>query len=153
MQRVEHCTYPARRPNELARVVIESVAENLLDAVTAMIWWDPSVVPRGCPVPPRRRLGPSRRQHAKRAMVGHHDDRYEHFGWACARLDVVVNYLPARLTCLAVAVARPRHAQEVWRIVRDAPRHRDRRTGRQQCAAWLPATQQIAVEQPPVPLT
>ena len=35
------------------------------------------------------------------SMVGNRTPRYLHFGWAGARLDDVMNYLPARLTWLA----------------------------------------------------
>ena len=57
-------------------------------------------------------------------MVGHRDDRYARFGWASARLDDLVNFVPARLTALAVACVRPGAAATVWRIVRrDAPAH------------------------------
>ncbi|MFP5489808.1 MAG: adenosylcobinamide-phosphate synthase CbiB [Acidimicrobiia bacterium] len=101
---------------ELSRAVIESVAENLVDAVTATLWWGAVLGPVGA-------LG-HRAVNTLDAMVGHHDDRYEHFGWASARLDDVVNYVPARLTAVAVAVARPHRACDVWRIVRrDARRH------------------------------
>ena len=41
------------------------------------------------------------------AMVGHHNPRYENFGWASARADDIVNYLPARLTAMLTAVAAP----------------------------------------------
>ena len=41
------------------------------------------------------------------SMVGHHDERFERFGWAAARLDDVVNWVPARLAAAAVAVLRP----------------------------------------------
>lgn len=58
------------------------------------------------------------------AMVGHHDERYEHFGWASARLDDVVNYVPARLTALAVALVTPTRARIILNVIRrDAPHH------------------------------
>lgn len=101
---------------ELSRAVIESVAENLVDAVTATLWWGTIGGSVGA-------LG-HRAVNTLDAMVGRHDDRYEHFGWASARLDDVLNYLPARLTTVAVAVARPHRARDVWRVVRrDADRH------------------------------
>jgi adenosylcobinamide-phosphate synthase len=57
-------------------------------------------------------------------MVGHHGDRFEQFGWASARLDDLVNWVPARVAAALVALLRPRRAREVWRAVRvDAPRH------------------------------
>jgi adenosylcobinamide-phosphate synthase len=96
--------------SEISRAVIESVAENCVDAVTASLFW--------------ATLGGAPAVLAHRAMVGHHDERYEHFGWASARLDDLINYVPARLTALAVLAARPRAAIRIGRIVRrDAGRH------------------------------
>jgi adenosylcobinamide-phosphate synthase len=102
--------------DELARAVIESVAENLVDAVTATIWWGS--------VGGAVASAAHRAVNTLDAMVGHHSDRYERFGWAAARVDDLANYLPARLTGLAVALVRPQHARDVWRIVRrDACQH------------------------------
>ncbi len=39
------------------------------------------------------------------SMIGHADQRYFYFGKAAARLDDVANYLPSRLTALAIATA------------------------------------------------
>ena len=61
------------------------------------------------------------------AMVGHRSPRYDRFGWAAARLDDVVNYLPARVTaaltvlCAPVVGGSPSRALAAWR--RDAERH------------------------------
>ena len=58
------------------------------------------------------------------AMVGHHNQHYEHFGWASARLDDVVNYLPARLTTAGTMIVRPHRALAISRTVRrDAKQH------------------------------
>jgi adenosylcobinamide-phosphate synthase len=58
------------------------------------------------------------------AMVGHHSTRYEEFGWASARADDLLNWLPARAGALAVAVARPSRAGAVLRCVtRDSGAH------------------------------
>jgi adenosylcobinamide-phosphate synthase len=102
--------------HEISRAVIESVAENCVDAVTASLFWG-SI--GGAPA-----VLAHRSVNTLDAMVGHHDHRYERFGWASARLDDVANFLPARLTVLAVAAVRPRRAGAIWRVVRrDAHRH------------------------------
>lgn len=101
---------------DLARAVIESVAENLVDAVTATLWWGST---GGAPAALAHRA-----VNTLDAMIGHHDDRYERFGWAAARLDDALNVVPARLTAVAIALCRPRRARDVWRVVRrDAHRH------------------------------
>lgn len=100
----------------VARAVIESVAENSVDAVTASLWW---AAVAGAPG-----VLAHRATNTLDAMVGHRNDRHRNYGWASARLDDAVNFVPARLSALAVAIARPRAAREVWRIVRrDAPQH------------------------------
>ena len=58
------------------------------------------------------------------SMVGHRSERYRNYGWASARLDDVVGWVPARLTALLVALVRPRAAASVWTAVRaHAPAH------------------------------
>lgn len=100
----------------ISRAVIESVAENGVDAVTATVWW---AAVGGAPAALTHRA-----INTLDAMVGHREPRYAQFGWASARLDDAVNYVPARLTALAIAAARPRRAGAIWRTVRrDAGRH------------------------------
>jgi adenosylcobinamide-phosphate synthase len=102
--------------DEIARAVIESVAENLVDAVTATLWW--ATIGGAAGALAHRAIN------TLDAMVGHHDARYEHFGWASAKVDDVANYVPARLTAAAVAMAHPQRARDIWRIVRrDAHQH------------------------------
>ena len=101
---------------EVARATIESVAENTVDAVVAPVLW---AVVGGAPGALAYRA-----VNTLDAMVGHHSERYERFGWASARLDDVMNWVPARVTAGLVALVRPRSAREVLRIVRrDAPLH------------------------------
>jgi adenosylcobinamide-phosphate synthase len=67
-------------------------------------------------------------------MVGRQDDRYREFGWAAARLDDALNWLPARLTALLTALCggRPR---ATWAIVRrDGRRHPSPNAGRAEAA-------------------
>jgi len=100
----------------VARAVIESVAENTVDAVVAPACWGALAGAAGV-------LG-HRAVNTLDAMVGHRSARYERFGWASARLDDVAAWVPARLTVALVCVARPRRAGEVVRTVRrDAGAH------------------------------
>jgi adenosylcobinamide-phosphate synthase len=98
---------------EVARAVIESVAENTSDAVVAPLLWGAAAGPAGL-------LG-YRAVNTLDAMVGHRSLRYARFGWAAARLDDVVNLVPARVTALLAATSAPGPALRAWR--RDAPQH------------------------------
>ncbi len=101
---------------ELSRAVVESVAENTVDAVVAPALWAAVLGGAGA-------LG-YRAVNTLDAMVGHRSDRYRRYGWASARLDDVANWLPARATAALVAAVRPGRAPSVWRAVRhDAPAH------------------------------
>ena len=101
---------------EVARAVVESVAENTVDAIVAPALWAAFAGGPGA-------LG-YRAVNTLDAMVGHHSKRYERFGWASARLDDGLNWVPARATAALVAAVRPGTAPEIWRAVRrQAPSH------------------------------
>jgi adenosylcobinamide-phosphate synthase len=101
---------------DIVRAVIESVAENTVDAVTAPILW---AAIGGAPA-----VLAHRAINTLDAMIGHRTTRYRRFGWAAARSDDAVNWLPARLTAIAVAAVRPRRAVAIARTIRrDARRH------------------------------
>jgi adenosylcobinamide-phosphate synthase len=84
---------------EIARAVVESVAENTVDAVVAPALWASVAGAPGA-------MG-YRAVNTMDAMVGHHSTRFEHYGWASARLDDVANWAPARCTAALVALVRP----------------------------------------------
>ncbi|MDQ1375837.1 MAG: adenosylcobinamide-phosphate synthase [Acidimicrobiaceae bacterium] len=101
---------------EITRAVVESVAENTVDAVVAPALW---AAVGGAP----GALG-YRAVNTLDAMVGHRSPRYRRYGWASARLDDGAGWVPARVTAVLVALARPSAATEVWRTVRrDAGAH------------------------------
>ncbi len=100
----------------MARAVVESVAENTVDAVVAPAWWAALAGAPGA-------LG-YRAVNTMDSMVGYRNDRYLRYGWASARLDDVAAFVPARMTAVLVAVVRPRAAAAIWRAVRtQAPSH------------------------------
>lgn len=102
-------------PDEIARAAIESVAENTSDAVVSSFFWGAVAGVPG--------LVAHRAANTLDAMVGHHNTRYEHFGWAAARLDDALGYPGARSAgALTVALGPDRRgAFTAWR--RDAAGH------------------------------
>jgi adenosylcobinamide-phosphate synthase len=101
-------------PDDLARATVESVAENTSDAVVAPLLWGAVAGVPGL-------LG-YRAANTLDAMVGYRSPRYARFGWAAARLDDLLNLLPARLAALLVyLVTGRREALATWR--RDARLH------------------------------
>jgi adenosylcobinamide-phosphate synthase len=101
---------------EISRAVVESVAENTVDAVVAPVFW---AAVAGAPG-----VLAYRAVNTLDAMVGHRSPHYARFGWASARADDLAAWLPARLTALLVAAVRPASAVQVWIAVRtQAPDH------------------------------
>lgn len=106
-------------PEDLARAVVESVAENTSDAAICTLFW---AAVAGAPGAAAHRVA-----NTLDAMVGHRSPRYRHFGTASARLDDALGYLPSRLAGAVGAACAPlvggstREALRVWR--RDAPAH------------------------------
>ncbi len=101
---------------EISRATIESVAENTVDAVIAPLFWASLCGTHG--------VVAYRAVNTLDAMVGYHNDRYENFGWASAKLDDLANYIPARLAVAAVCAVRPNKASYILQTVaRDAGQH------------------------------
>ena len=98
----------------LAAAVIESLAENTVDAVVAPALW---AVAAGAP----GALG-YRAVNTMDAMVGHRSTRYARFGWASARLDDAANFVPARATAMLVVLVRPGAATAIRAAVRNDAR-------------------------------
>jgi adenosylcobinamide-phosphate synthase len=79
---------------EILRATIETIAENLSDAVIAPLLYLGVAGPVG--------MTAYKAINTLDSMVGYRDERYAEFGWASARLDDVVNFVPARLTAVLV---------------------------------------------------
>jgi adenosylcobinamide-phosphate synthase len=85
--------------DQIARAVVESVAENTSDAVVAPLFWGAVAGVPG--------LLAYRASNTLDAMVGYRNEKYRNFGWASARLDDVLNWVPARLTGAVTVAAAP----------------------------------------------
>lgn len=95
----------------ISRACIETVAENMVDGITAPLFFAVAasfaspwvgISPIGCSA-----IGAFfyKAVNTMDSMIGYKNDRYRHFGMAAARLDDVVNFLPARLSGFCVIVA------------------------------------------------
>jgi adenosylcobinamide-phosphate synthase len=83
---------------EICRATVESVAENTGDAVLGPLVWGALAGPAGAAA--------YRAANTLDAMVGNRSERYRDFGWAAARIDDAMSWLPARLgAALGVACA------------------------------------------------
>ncbi len=99
-------------PAELRAATIESLAENASDSVVAPLFW---LVVGGVEAMVAYRV-----VNTLDAMVGYRG-RYEYFGKAAARLDDLVNWVPARLTVVFLLVAGrflDLPAARAWRVAR-----------------------------------
>ncbi len=84
---------------EIWRALIETVAENTGDGIIAPLFW----LALGGPLAGMAFKAVSTLD----SMVGYKNERYLHLGWASARADDLMNFVPARLTALLMIVAAP----------------------------------------------
>lgn len=119
-----------RDPNALdrsgvCRAAIETTAENLSDGVVAPAFW---YLVGGLPG-----IAIYKAVNTADSMIGHRTPRHGAFGWASARLDDALNFIPARLSGALTAIATPLIAdsmQNAWRVMlRDAHLHRSPNAG------------------------
>lgn len=104
----------------VARSAIESAAENLSDGVIAPAFW---FLLFGLPG-----LLIYKAVNTADSMIGYLNETYEDFGWAAAKLDDLLNWIPARLTAALIALAYL--VQDRWHIIReDAQLHRSPNAG------------------------
>ncbi|MEH7073206.1 adenosylcobinamide-phosphate synthase CbiB [Neobacillus drentensis] len=105
--------------SEIARGAIETVAENTSDGVTAPMFW---ALIGGAPLAMIYRAA-----NTCDSMVGHMNDRYKEFGWASARWDDVMNWIPSRLTGMTMLIGKRPEKTGFWHawivLFRDAKKH------------------------------
>lgn len=121
----------------IARGAIESAAENFSDGVIAPAFW---FLIAGLPGLMIYKL-----VNTADSMIGYRNKRYEQFGKFAARLDDVLNWIPARLTALILILASRKWS--AWRVIRrDAPLHRSPNAGWPEAA--MASTLNVALSGP-----
>jgi adenosylcobinamide-phosphate synthase len=117
--------------SEIWRALIETVAENTTDGIIAPLFWLTLTGPVGCMV--------FKAVSTLDSMVGYRRERYLLYGWASARMDDLLNFIPARLTALLMLLAAPlaglspKGALSV--ILRDRLKHPSPNSGHPEAAA------------------
>ena len=107
--RLEIAKIVSRDTNELdetaiSKATIESVLENGADAIFSAIFWFVITgfilgIEAACVMCIYYRMS-----NTLDAMWGYKTDRFLHFGWCAARMDDVLNFIPARLTATSYAL-------------------------------------------------
>ncbi len=116
---------------QVLKATIETVAENTSDGVIAPLFY----LLLGGPV-----LGLLfKAVSTLDSMVGYKNDKYREFGWAAARLDDLLNFIPARLTGWLFVVAAFPLKLNGWNALqvlrRDASKHASPNAGWPEAAA------------------
>ena len=109
----------------VARAAIESCAENFSDGVVAPVFW---LALLGLPG-----LIAYKAINTADSMIGHRSTRHIDFGWASARLDDLVNLIPARLAGILLTLAAPfangSPTNAARTMLRDASKHHSPNAG------------------------
>jgi adenosylcobinamide-phosphate synthase len=116
--------------HEISRAVIETLAESASDGIVAPLFYmSVGGVPLAMAYKAINTLD---------SMIGYADDRYFYFGKAAARLDDAANFLPARMTALAIVGAsevsktQTCDAKRIW--LRDGNKHNSPNAGHPESA-------------------
>lgn len=105
---------------QVSRAAIESAAENFSDGVIAPAFW---FLLFGLPGLLLYKI-----TNTADSMIGYRTPRHADFGWAAARFDDLLNYIPARLTAaLILVIGQSLHARKT--VYQDAPKHRSPNAG------------------------
>jgi adenosylcobinamide-phosphate synthase len=122
---------------EITRAALESLAENTGDGVIAPFFY---AFIGGAPLAMAYKA-----VNTLDSMLGYKDARYLYFGWAAARLDDLVNLVPARLTALFLLFAalcrgelKPGQAGDfLHALIREGKKHLSPNSGYPEAAAAL----------------
>lgn len=106
-------------PGEVTRATVETIAENTVDGIISpLFFWLIGGVPLAMMY---------RAANTMDSMLGYKNEKYLYFGRAAARLDDVLNYIPARITgflFIISAVLLRYNWKNAWKMLwRDAAKH------------------------------
>ncbi|WP_129726403.1 adenosylcobinamide-phosphate synthase CbiB [Ectobacillus funiculus] len=105
--------------SEISRGAVETVAENIVDAIISPLFF---ALIGGAPLAMAYRA-----VNTLDSMVGYKNEAYRNLGWASARMDDVMNYIPARLTGVLIMVTcffMRLNVRRAWTAIRrDAKLH------------------------------
>ena len=104
----------------ISRAAIESASENFSDGVLAPAFW---FAIGGLPGLLLYKI-----TNTADSMIGYRTPRHEAFGWAAARFDDLLNWVPARLTALLIVLSHF-HLRDWFAIRKDARLHRSPNAG------------------------
>lgn len=105
----------------VARAALESLAESTSDGVVAPVFWG---VIFGLPG-----IATYKMINTMDSMIGHLSPRHAAFGWAAARLDDLVNLIPARLSGLLIALVSGRMRDAFRTMLAFGAQHRSPNAG------------------------
>ena len=119
--------------SDIVRAAVETIAESTADGIIAPLFY---LVLGGAPLALAYKA-----INTLDSMIGHMDERYRWFGWASARLDDLVNFIPARITALLLVLSAGilfrswSVMRRTWRILlRDGGSHPSPNSGRPEAA-------------------
>ncbi len=105
--------------SEIVRATVETISENTVDGVISPLFF---FVIGGLPLAIVYRAA-----NTMDSMLGYKNEKYLYFGRASARLDDVLNYIPARLTALffiiTAVILRLNYRNSITMMRRDADKH------------------------------
>lgn len=116
--------------SEIARAVVETLAESACDGIVAPLFW---LVAGGASCAMAYKA-----LNTLDSMIGHPEPPYRYFGRVAARLDDAANLAPARLTALAISAAASMHRLDAGRSLqiwwRDGSKHASPNAGQSEAA-------------------
>jgi adenosylcobinamide-phosphate synthase len=114
----------------VTRAAVESVAESMVDGVTAPLFFAVLGGPMGAML--------YKTVNTMDSMFGYKNERYLKFGWAAARLDDLANFIPARFTSLMIPAAafllRLDSKGSLFILLRDRLKHASPNSGHTEAA-------------------